>query len=155
MWITKDDRTFDSPLPLNTVCCLCLCTHHFPFGAELMRKNSKAMKVWLWSVIHVWQVLRGPWQYSQPHLGAVTETQDCDANEACTTECIFQPKAPHTWVKGIFLGFTISYSWYTQQNSSQGQLFYSLPSYVFLNSKWLLPTMTLIFPIHITAAELY
>lgn len=55
---TKDDRTFDPAFLPNTIFTLCLCAQCLPSQAELMSRNSKAMKAWLWSVMHARQMLR-------------------------------------------------------------------------------------------------
>lgn len=88
------DRTFDLVLPANTIYCLCFCVLRFPSQAERIGRHSKAMKAWLWSVIHVWQVLRGPRQHSAA-FGIMTGPQDCDANEAPEAVCIFQHSKHH------------------------------------------------------------
>lgn len=88
------DRTFDPALPANTIYCLCFCVLRFPSQAERIGRHSEAMKAWLWSVIHVWQVLRGPQQHSAA-FGIMTGPQDCDANEAPEAACIFQHSKYH------------------------------------------------------------
>ena len=60
---TRDDRTFDPAFPPNTF-TLWLCAHCLPSPAKLRSRNSKAMKAWLWSLMHAWQMLRGPGRYS-------------------------------------------------------------------------------------------
>lgn len=88
------DRTFDPELPASTIYCLCLCVPCFPSQAERKGRHSKAMKAWLWSVIHVWQVLRGPQQHSGA-FGIMTGPQVCDANEAPEAVSIFQHSKHH------------------------------------------------------------
>lgn len=91
----EKDRTFDPALPANTIYCLCFCVHRLPSQAELIGRHSKAMKAWLWSVIHAWQVLRSPQQHSAA-FGIMTGPQDWDANEAPEAACIFQHSKHHT-----------------------------------------------------------
>jgi hypothetical protein len=74
--------------------CLCSCVLRFPSQAERIGRHSKAMKAWLWSVIHVWQVLRAPQQHSAA-VGIMTGPQNWDANEAPEAACIFQHSKHH------------------------------------------------------------
>lgn len=115
---TEDNRTFDPPLPSNTVYCRCRCAHHPPLAGWTDEQESKALDARLWSVIHTWQVLRGSWQCSQPCQVLWQELETLMLMRPTQQKALPAQEAPHSRVTETILGSTAAHSRWARQNSS-------------------------------------